>query len=80
MSALQEAIEYFRRVGMHTRVTALEEESRRQDAAARTLISMGYVWSGGEYYFPPKPDMLEPQSRIIPVTLISGDDDCALVK
>ena len=69
MSALQEAIDYFRRVGMHTRVTALEEESRRQDAAQRTLMAMGYVWSGGEYY---KPPVVQP--KIIPGT-ITGDDD-----
>lgn len=81
MSAIQEAIDYFLKTGMHTRVDALRREQQKADAAQRTLTSMGYYWDGGEFYHPPKPDMLQPQqsSRIIPVTLISGDDDCALI-
>jgi hypothetical protein len=55
MSAAQDAIDYFLKVGMHSQVDALRNEQKKQDAAQRTLTNMGYYWNGGDYFKPIEP-------------------------
>ena len=77
MNILQKLIDEAIRNSATIRADELRRVQKKLDAAERTLTNIGYYWDGGEYFKPPQES--NPQSKIIPVTLISGDDDCALI-
>ena len=77
MNILQKLIDEAIRNSATIRADELRRVQKKLDAAARTLKNIGYYWDGGEYLKPRQE--INPQSKIMPVTLISGDDDCVVI-